>query len=125
MSDLITTLGSLRVLSCDENGPQISTEADINRIIGTAFGERVDLVALPDTRLTEDFFDLKTGFAGLLVQKFVNYQLRLAILGDISGACARSKALNDFVYESNRGSVCWFLKDREELDHKLNQRISK
>lgn len=125
MSDVITMLGSLCILSCDKNGPKISTEEDINDIIGIAFGERADWIVLPDARLTENFFDLKTGFAGLLIQKIVNYQLRLAILGDISGVCERSKAFNDFVYESNRGSVCWFLKDLEELNHRLNQRILK
>lgn len=119
MSDVITILGNLRVLSFDENGPHISTEADINGLIGIAFGERADLVALPAARLTQNFFDLQTGFAGLLVQKFANYRLRLAILGDVSGPCARSGALRDFVYESNKGSTCWFLDDWEDLSHKL------
>ncbi|RRD21101.1 DUF4180 domain-containing protein [Brucellaceae bacterium VT-16-1752] len=119
MSDVITNLGNLRVLSCDVNGPRISTEADINGLIGTAFGERADLVALPAARLTQNFFDLRTGFAGLLVQKFVNYQLRLAVLGDILSACARSRALRDLVYESNKGASCWFLDALEDLSQKL------
>ena len=118
MSDVITILGNLRVLSCDPNGQHISTEADVNSLIGTAFGERADLVALPAVRLAQTFFDLQTGFAGLLVQKFVNYQLRLAVLGDISSACERSRALKDFVYESNLGSSCWFLGDLEDLGRK-------
>lgn len=122
MSGVIKILGNLRVLSFDSNGPQISTEADINGLIGTAFGERADLVALPAARLTQNFFDLRTGFAGVLVQKFANYQLRLAVLGDISSACARSRALKDFVYESNQGSSCWFLGDLEDLGRKLVSR---
>lgn len=119
MSDVMTILGNLRVLSCDSSGSQITTEADINDLIGAAFSKGADFVALPASRLTQDFFDLKTGFAGLLVQKFVNYRLRLAILGDVSGPCARSGSLRDFVYESNKGSSCWFLDDLEDLSHRL------
>lgn len=119
MTDDIIYLGDLRVLSCDVNGVQISTETDINGLIGAAIGERADLVALPAARLNQDLFDLKSGFAGLLVQKFVNYQIRLAIIGDIADACARSRSLKDFVYESNKGSTCWFLTDIEDLNQKV------
>ncbi|MFC0499972.1 DUF4180 domain-containing protein [Asaia krungthepensis] len=112
-------LGNIRVLSCDVNGPRISTEADVNSLVGAAFSGRAGLVALPAARLGQNFFDLQTGFAGLLVQKFVNYQLRLAVLGDISAACARSRALRDFVYESNKGASCLFLNALEDLSQKL------
>jgi len=119
VSDDIVILRNLRVLSCDGNGAQISTEADINGLVGAAIGERADLVALPAARLDLNFFDLRTGFAGLLVQKFVNYQTRLAVIGNIADACARSRALKDFVYESNKGSSCWFLNDLEDLSRRV------
>lgn len=47
------------------------------------------------------FFDLKSGIAGDILQKFSTYRVRLAIVGDFSKY--RSKSLNDFVYESNKG----------------------
>jgi hypothetical protein len=31
------------------------------------------------------FFDLKTGIAGEILQKFSNYHVKLAIIGDLSG----------------------------------------
>lgn len=49
--------------------------------------------------LTEDFFDLKTGLAGEILQKCSNYALRLAVVGDYSGYS--SKSLKDFIYECN------------------------
>ena len=121
MNDDITMLGNVRVFSCRASGRQISTEADINDLIGTALGERADLVALPVERLTQGFLELRTGFAGLLVQKFANYRLRLAIIGDMEGACARSKALKDFVYEANRGAACWFLRELSDLNTRMAQ----
>ncbi|MDA4835826.1 DUF4180 domain-containing protein, partial [Enterobacter hormaechei] len=57
--------------------------------------------------------------AGEVIQKFVNYQIRLAILGDISAWADTSKPLRDFVYETNRGRSLWFIRDLAELDQRL------
>lgn len=57
-----------------------------------------------DKNLHYDFFDLKTGFAGEILQKFSNYHVRLAIVGDFTKF--KSNSLRDFIYESNKtGSV--------------------
>jgi hypothetical protein len=53
------------------------------------------------------------------MQKFVNYRMRLVVLGDISGYVASSTALRDLVYESNQGSQVWFVADLDELDARL------
>jgi hypothetical protein len=59
--------------------------------------------------------------AGEVVQKFVNYRLRLAIVGDLTTHLAVSAALRDFVRESNRGRQLWFVADDAELDARLAQ----
>lgn len=46
------------------------------------------------------FFDLKTGLAGEILQKFSNYRMRLAIVGDFKNYT--SKSLRDFIFESNK-----------------------
>ena len=50
--------------------------------------------------LHPDFFDLRTGLAGSILQKFSNYRMQLTIYGDFSNI--QSKSLNDFIRESNR-----------------------
>ena len=70
---------------------------------------------MPVARLDPAFFDLRSGVAGDIVQKFVNYGLRLAVVGDISESLERSGALRDFVRESNRGRQVWFVADEAEL----------
>ncbi|MDR0411881.1 MAG: DUF4180 domain-containing protein [Treponema sp.] len=47
-----------------------------------------------------DFFNLSTEIAGEILQKFSNYNKRMAILGDFSNK--KSKSLRDFIYESNK-----------------------
>lgn len=56
--------------------------------------------------LDESFFRLSSGLAGEVLQKFVNYHMRLGIVGDFSGYT--SKPLQDFIRESNAGrQICF------------------
>ena len=83
-------------------------------------GVGAQAVAVPANRLDERFFTLGTRFAGEVMQKFVNYHKRLAVVGDISAHVARSTALRDLVVESNRGRHIWFVADLDELDKHLS-----
>ncbi|MCI8590538.1 MAG: DUF4180 domain-containing protein [Clostridiales bacterium] len=62
--------------------------------------------------VTEDFFVLSKGLAGEILQKYVNYQGRIAIYGDYSHYT--SKPLKDFIYESNQGKDVFFVATEEE-----------
>lgn len=68
--------------------------------------------------LTPGFFDLSTGIAGEVFQKFSNYRVRLAIVGDFSGYT--SKSLRDFIYESNTLGRIVFIRSREEAIDRLS-----
>jgi hypothetical protein len=108
----ITEAGGIRVLHIDDDGPAISTANDV---IGDAWSEDATLIAISAARLDAAFFDLSSLIAGEILQKIVNYRLRVAILGDIAPFIEASGALRDFVWESNRGTQVWFLKDEAEL----------
>jgi hypothetical protein len=71
--------------------------------------------------IAEAFFDLRTCIAGEIVQKFVNYKMILIIIGDFSKY--DSKALQDYIYECNKGKDILFVRDEEEADKQL-KRIS-
>ena len=115
----ISLFGSERVLVYAEHGPLLAEERDANDLIGEARSHDASWVALPVSRVHERFFRLETGFAGAVLQKLVNYGVRLALLGDISHWLEDSKALRDFIYETNRGSTFWQLRDLAELELKL------
>ena len=59
--------------------------------------------------LDESFFDLKTGIAGEILQKFSNYIFKLGVIGDFSQYT--SKSLKDFIYECNKGNLIYFKND--------------
>ena len=119
MADTIEMLGSIRALFCDPNGQTIRNDRDAVDLIGAALSERCSMVVLPVERLSDDFFQLKTRILGDVIQKFVNYERRLAILGDIDRHLEASKALRDLVYETNRGRQVWFVADRAALESRL------
>lgn len=82
-------------------------EVDCNRII------------LNKSAVCEDFFDLKTRLAGEILQKFINYQTKIAIIGDFS--TYSSKSLKDFIYECNNGKDIFFLPDEDQAITKLRE----
>jgi hypothetical protein len=70
-----------------------------------------------EKNLIPAFFDLKTGIAGEILQKFSTYQVQLAIVGDFSKYS--SKSLTDFIFESNKLGRINFVDSLEEAKKKL------
>ena len=69
-------------------------------------------IILHEKNIVANFFDLKTGFAGEILQKFSNYFVELAIVGDFSKYSSQS--LQDFIYESNKIGRINFVSSVEE-----------
>ncbi|MBT2426431.1 alpha/beta hydrolase [Streptomyces sp. CB00316] len=119
MPDLLMDHHGTPVLACSTDGPSISTAQDaLDQLIGPAF-QGAEVVAVPVERLDDRFFDLSTGVAGAILQKFANYRLRLVVVGDITRHLAASSALPDLVREANQGRDIWFVTDLEALAARL------
>lgn len=112
----------VRVLLLEAEGEPISTPDDATDLVASAWSHQAELVALPLERLDPKFFKLKTGLAGEITQKLVNYRLRLAVVGDISAHVAKSDALRDYVRESNRADHVWFVESEADLERRLADR---
>ena len=111
--------GGERVLACDPEGPAIDSPQCAIDLIGEAAFAGASVIALPVSRLGAAFFQLRTGLAGEIAQKAVNYRLRLAVIGDISQHLAASSALRDWVREANRGREIWFEPSLDGLAARL------
>ena len=97
------------------DGPIIAAESDILDPIGNASYSGADMLIIPVSRLSPDFFKLSTGLAGAILQKCTNYSMKVAIVGDISAYTAKSGPLRDFVYESNKHGHVRFVATEAEL----------
>lgn len=122
MDDAIRVLAGWPVFVCASDGPRLEGEADALDLMGRLWGLEADWVAVPTSLLAEDFLHLRTGVLGAVVQKFVNYRLKLAVVGDIAAPAAASEALRDFVREANAGDHVWFVADLAELEQRLAAR---
>ncbi len=113
----------IRVLHLEPAGETLSTSDDASDLVGSAWSHDAAMVAVPVGRLDSAFFDLRSGIAGEITQKLVNYRIRLAVVGDIAEHVAASDALRDFVWESNRGDHVWFVDDEAALAERLALRV--
>jgi hypothetical protein len=113
-------LHGIRVLELAPDGASLRSDRDAVDVIAEAAAHRAGVIVIPTERLDDDFFRLRTGVAGQLVQKFVTYRMRLVIVGEISKRLEESSALRDFVYECNNGSHIWFVTTLDELSERLH-----
>ncbi|MCC7365373.1 MAG: DUF4180 domain-containing protein [Dehalococcoidia bacterium] len=88
-------------------------------VVGEAIGEGARVAVVPVEAVDPGFFQLRTGVAGEVVQKTVNYGLQLAIVGDIDTYVAASKAFRDFVVECERSNQVIFERDMAALERRL------
>ena len=90
----------------------ICTTEDGLALLGNVYYQGFDRIVLNEKNITPDFFDLKNGIAGEILQKFSTYRVRLAIVGDFTKYT--SKSLSDFIYESNKGRQINFVNSTTE-----------
>lgn len=95
------------------------TQSALDLIATVQYETDCDKLIVYKSCVAEDFFILSTGLAGEILQKFVNYRKKLAIVGDYSKYT--SKPLRDFIYESNKGNSIYFVPGIEEAILKLDR----
>ena len=95
------------------------TQSALDLIVTISYNDNCDCVLLNKEAIAEEFFILSNGIAGDILQKFVTYSKKLAIIGDFS--VYTSKPLKAFIYESNRGNCIFFMATKQEGINKLAQ----
>ena len=102
-------VGDKRIAYVDGGGVAVADLQDAIDLVGNAAFAGADGVVLESDQLPPEFIDLSSGFAGEVLQKFVNYRVRLAVVG--APPARTSEALAAFMRESNAGSAVRFLPD--------------
>ncbi|WP_428664329.1 DUF4180 domain-containing protein [Runella sp.] len=96
---------------------EIANAQDALELLANAGYQGAENIIIHQKNITPDFFDLKTGIAGEVLQKFSTYQVKLAIVGDFSAYT--SKSLKDFIYESNKAGRINFVHSIPEAKESL------
>jgi len=119
MTAQLLEIGRERCFVAAADGPAVRDAESARSLIEEAMSHRASVIAVPISRLDPAFFQLRSGLAGEVLQKAVNYGFKFAVIGDISAHVAASDALRDFVIESNRGRSIFFVPDLSALAERL------
>ena len=99
------------------DGVVIKDTQDALDIMANADYQGARSIIVYEQHLKPEFFALQTGLAGEILQKYANYKMKLAVVGEFEKF--KSNSLQAFIVESNRGELAFFVPDRETAIAKI------
>ncbi|MDQ0593964.1 hypothetical protein QFZ37_002333 [Chryseobacterium ginsenosidimutans] len=112
-------INSIKIAEIISNEMIIISAQDGLDLLGNMYYQDFDKIIIYEENITSEFFDLKTKIAGEILQKFSNYRVRLAIIGDFSKY--ESKSIKDFIFESNKTRHINFVETLTEALNRLSK----
>jgi hypothetical protein len=98
------------IIIASQLGISIKSFGDISYALGSCLGTRG--VILTETDLAPEFFDLRTGLAGELFQKFINYKMRVAIVAPAPEAYG--ERFSELAYEHATHNMIRLVRTEDE-----------
>ena len=108
----IHTIDDRKIAEIISDDIVLQTVEDAVDLIGNMSYQGFDKLIIHEENIISDFFELKNKIAGNILQKFSQYSMPLAIIGDFEKY--ESKSLNDFIFESNKGKQINFVTTVED-----------
>ena len=99
-----------RILIASESGISIQSFNDISEAVSNSFGAAGLIFVEND--LSSEFFNLRSGLAGELFQKFINYRIRVAIV--LPDPTAYGERFSELAYEHRSHSAIRIVQSRQE-----------
>ena len=91
----------------------IRNEQDAVELVGICGENDIDRILLNEKDLTKDFFDLKTLFAGNILQKFMTYGIKVALVISDDNIKGRFK---EMAIEANQGNNFRIFTDKSQAE---------
>ena len=98
-------------LECTPNEWQVQSEGDALDMVAACIENDISLLMLHAGSLSDDFYRLRTGLAGAVLQKFTDYHIRVAAV--IPLELASQGRFGEMVVEANRGNSFRVFQTRE------------
>ncbi|SFM99822.1 protein of unknown function [Chryseobacterium oleae] len=112
-------INSIKIAEVVSDEVIIKSAQDGLDLLGDIYYQGFDKVIVYEENLTPEFFDLKTKIAGDILQKFSNYRVSLAIVGNFEKY--PGKSIRDFIFESNKTRHINFTETLEEALERLGR----
>jgi uncharacterized protein DUF4180 len=98
------------IIVASDSGISIRSFSDISDALGDCIGAKGLILTAND--LAREFFDLRSGLAGELFQKFINYRIRVAIV--LPDPEAYGERFSELAYEHRSRDMIRFVLSRDE-----------
>jgi hypothetical protein len=104
-----------KIVVASDAGIAIRSFTDISDALGACIG--AEGLILTEVDVAPAFFDLRSGLAGELFQKFTNYRLRLAIV--LPDPEAYGERFGELAYEHRSHDMIRFVRSEDEAKASL------
>jgi len=101
-----------KILIASEAAIAIRSMSDISNAVAATFGTAGLIIT--ESELAPEFFDLKSGLAGELFQKFTNYRLRLVLI--VANPERYGDRFNELAREHRSHDSIRIVRTRDEAD---------
>ncbi|SEW52181.1 DUF4180 domain-containing protein [Chitinophaga arvensicola] len=105
-------IGDIRIAEIVSDEILINSPEEALQLIVDLYYQDFSKIIIREENIIPGFFDLKTGIAGEVLQKFSNYKAQLTIVGSFTKY--PGKSIRDFIFESNKGRQVNFLESVEQ-----------
>lgn len=92
----------------------INSEQDSLDIISSCWEADINNVLIHEEILSDDFFNLRTKLAGMILQKFINYRIKMVIV--LKNEDRLNDRFREMMLESNKGTSLGVFKDIIEAE---------
>ncbi|MCY9762182.1 DUF4180 domain-containing protein [Paenibacillus alvei] len=114
MNYKIIEIGTKRYMELLSSQTPLSTEQDAVDLVALCGENDADLLLVHGNALVEDFYSLRTGVAGRMIQKFTNYGVKTAVI--IPDQALNKGRFTEMVVESNRSNHFGVFETREDAE---------
>jgi hypothetical protein len=110
----VVNKNNIKYIEFDSEVWKLSSEQDVVDCISICMEKDIYTIMLSSNVLSEDFFNLKTRLAGMALQKFINYHVKVAVI--IEDEEKLNDRFKEMIMESNKGNNLRTFKNIAEAE---------
>jgi PadR family transcriptional regulator AphA len=114
MNVVVIDKNNKKYMECSSAESPIGTEQNAVDLVAACMENDTNLLMIHAEALVDDFFELRTGLAGSILQKFINYHVKaVVVMTDSQKMKGRFK---EFSTEANKGNSFRVFSSKAEAE---------
>jgi len=114
MDGALKSLNGINFIDLTGSDSNINRESDLNDLLSLCYYHNSNYILMDEKNISREFFNLRSGLAGVAMQKFANYQAKVAIL--LPAHADKSERFKELMYEMSRSNHFRFYDNRADAE---------